>query len=60
MPFLDRTVLRSSEPVRTPRFDHIEYTTKPPVLIGRTDANEERKKETSVTLLKLTREQVGY
>ncbi|KAK4592466.1 hypothetical protein RGQ29_016850 [Quercus rubra] len=58
MPFLDRTVLRSSEPVKTPRFDHIEYTTKPPVLIGRTDANEERKKETSVTLLKLTREQV--
>nr|POE78840.1 shikimate o-hydroxycinnamoyltransferase [Quercus suber] len=56
MPFLDRTVLRSSEP--TPRFDHIEYTTKPPVLIGRMDANEERKKETSVTLLKLTREQV--
>ena len=60
MPFLDRTVLRSSEPVRTPRFDHIEYTTKPPVLIGRTDANEERKKETTATLLKLTREQVGY
>ncbi|XP_030967791.1 spermidine hydroxycinnamoyl transferase-like [Quercus lobata] len=58
MPFLDRTVLRSSEPVRIPRFDHIEYTTKPPVLIGRTDANEERKKETSATLLKLTREQV--
>ena len=60
MPFLDRTVLRSSEPVRIPRFDHIEYTTKPPVLIGRTDANEERKKETTATLLKLTREQVGY
>ena len=60
MPFLDRTVLRSSEPVRTPRFDHIEYTTKPPVLFGRTDANEERKKETTATLLKLTREQVGY
>ncbi|KAL4610757.1 hypothetical protein ACB092_08G074500 [Castanea dentata] len=58
MPFLDRTVLRSSEPVKTPRFDPIEYTTKPPVLIGRTDANEERKKETSATLLKLTREQV--
>ncbi|KAM3692094.1 hypothetical protein ACJW31_08G062400 [Castanea mollissima] len=58
MPFLDRTVLRSSEPIKTPRFDPIEYTTKPPVLIGRTDANEERKKETSATLLKLTREQV--
>nr|POF10269.1 shikimate o-hydroxycinnamoyltransferase [Quercus suber] len=58
MPFLDRIVLRSSEPVRTPRFVHIEYTTKPPVLIGRTDANEERKKETSATLLKLTKEQV--
>ncbi|KAL0012080.1 hypothetical protein SO802_007188 [Lithocarpus litseifolius] len=43
---------------KTPRFDHIEYTTKPLVLIGRTDANEERKKETSATLLKLTREQV--
>ncbi|KAK7831141.1 spermidine hydroxycinnamoyl transferase [Quercus suber] len=58
MPFLDRTILRSSEIVKTPRFDRIEYTTKPPVLIGRTDANEERKKETSATLLKLTREKV--
>ncbi|KAK7856887.1 shikimate o-hydroxycinnamoyltransferase [Quercus suber] len=44
--------------VKTPCFDYIEYTTKPPVLIGRTDANEKRKKETTATLLKLTREQV--
>ena len=58
MPFLDRTVLRSSEPLMPPRFDHIEYTTKPPLLIGSTDANEEKNKETSVTLLKLTKEQV--
>uniref|UniRef100_A0A2N9IMY2 Spermidine hydroxycinnamoyl transferase n=1 Tax=Fagus sylvatica TaxID=28930 RepID=A0A2N9IMY2_FAGSY len=58
MPFLDRTVLRSSEPLMLPRFDHIEYTTKPPLLIGSTDANEEKNKETSVTLLKLTKEQV--
>ena len=40
------------------RFDHIAYTTRPPLLIGSTDAKEEQKKETSVTLLKLTREQV--
>jgi shikimate O-hydroxycinnamoyltransferase len=58
MPFLDRTVLRSSEPLMPPRFDHIEYTTKPPLLNGSTDSEEEQKKETSVTLLKLTREQV--
>ncbi|KAM4101593.1 hypothetical protein ACB094_05G155200 [Castanea mollissima] len=55
---LSRDIIWRTETVRTPRFDHIEYTTKPPVLIGRTDANEERKKETSATLLKLTREQV--
>ncbi|GMY13904.1 spermidine hydroxycinnamoyl transferase-like [Fagus crenata] len=58
IPFLDRTVLRSSEPLMLPRFDHIAYTTKPPLLIGSMDAKEEQKKETSVTLLKLTTEQV--
>uniref|UniRef100_A0A2N9FU64 Spermidine hydroxycinnamoyl transferase n=1 Tax=Fagus sylvatica TaxID=28930 RepID=A0A2N9FU64_FAGSY len=58
MPFLDRTVLRSSEPLMPLRFDHIAYTTKPPLLIGSKDAKEEQKKETSVTLLKLTKDQV--
>ena len=58
MPFLDRTLLRSGELHLPPRFDHIAYTTGPPLLIGSTDAKEELKKETSVTLLKLTREQV--
>ena len=28
--FLDRTVLKSSEPLMKPRFDHIAYTTKSP------------------------------
>ena len=58
IPFLDRTVLKSSEPLMKPRFDHIVYTTKSPLVIGNLDAKEEQKKETSVALLKLKREQV--
>ncbi|KAK7849083.1 spermidine hydroxycinnamoyl transferase [Quercus suber] len=58
IPFLDRTVLKSSEPLMKPRFDHIAYTTKSPFVIRSLDAKEGQKKETSMTLLKLTREQV--
>ncbi|KAM3741804.1 hypothetical protein ACB098_07G024900 [Castanea mollissima] len=58
IPFLDRTVLKSSESLKKLRFDHITYTTKSPLVIGSLDAKEEQKKETSVALLKLTREQV--
>ncbi|XP_043708048.1 spermidine hydroxycinnamoyl transferase-like [Telopea speciosissima] len=58
LPFIDRTVLRRSEhPPPTPRFNHPEFG-PPPVLIGQTDEKEERKKETTVVMLKLTRDQV--
>ncbi|KAB1223375.1 Spermidine hydroxycinnamoyl transferase [Morella rubra] len=57
IPFHDRTVLRSHEPLRPPRFDHIEFT-KPPLIIGCSDAKAEQRKETTVTLLRLTKEQI--
>ncbi|KAK7849081.1 hypothetical protein CFP56_003805 [Quercus suber] len=46
IPFLDRTVLKSSEPLMKPRFDHIAYTTKSPFVIRSLDAKEGQKKET--------------
>ena len=58
IPFLDQTVLKSSELLMKPHFDHIAYTTKSPLVIGSLNAKEKQKKETSAALLKLTREQV--
>ena len=58
IPFHDRTVLQSREPLMPPRFDHVEYTTKPPLLIGSMDSQTEQQKETSVTLLRVTSDQV--
>ncbi|XP_042507430.1 spermidine hydroxycinnamoyl transferase-like [Macadamia integrifolia] len=55
--FLDRTVLHSTEPPSAPRFDHVEFK-PPPVLLGCSDSSEERKKETTVAMLNLTRDQV--
>ncbi|XP_043709158.1 spermidine hydroxycinnamoyl transferase-like [Telopea speciosissima] len=57
LPFIDRTVLRRSEYPATARFNHPEFD-PPPLLIGQTDGEEERKKETTVVMLKLTRDQV--
>ncbi|KAF5471728.1 hypothetical protein F2P56_008501, partial [Juglans regia] len=57
MPFHDRTILRSSEPLLPPRFEHIEFT-KPPLLLGHTVAKEEQMKETCATILKVTKEQM--
>ncbi|XP_030939450.1 spermidine hydroxycinnamoyl transferase-like [Quercus lobata] len=51
IPFLDRTVLKSSEPLMKLRFDHIAYPTKSPLVIRSLDAKEEQKKETSVASL---------
>nr|DAD27488.1 TPA_asm: hypothetical protein HUJ06_028956 [Nelumbo nucifera] len=56
-PFLDRTVLQASGPVVAPRFDHVEFDSLPH-LIGRPDDKEERAKETTVEMFKLTKEQV--
>ena len=58
IPFLDQIVLKSSEPLMKSRFDHIAYTTKSPLVIRSLDAKEKQKKETSMALLKLTRDQV--
>ena len=57
IPFLDRTMLKSSELLMKPCFDHIAYTTKSPLMIESLDAKEEQMKEISVALLKFTREQ---
>ncbi|WJX31789.1 shikimate O-hydroxycinnamoyltransferase [Trifolium repens] len=57
LPFLDRTVLKFSHTPLEPRFEHFEL--KPlPLILGRKDTSEERKKKNSATLLKLSAEQV--
>ncbi|KAA8522844.1 hypothetical protein F0562_009267 [Nyssa sinensis] len=56
-PFLDRTVLLAENPRRPPRFDHAEFSDAP-LLIGESDDKEERKKETSVAMLHLSKEHV--
>ncbi|KAI4357060.1 hypothetical protein L6164_001034 [Bauhinia variegata] len=59
MPFLDRTIIKSPNLVATPRFDHKSYEFKPlPLILGSSDNIAERKKDTSVALLPLTRDQV--
>ncbi|KAM7511674.1 hypothetical protein LguiB_010549 [Lonicera macranthoides] len=57
-PFLDRTVLKHKEPLpSSPRFDHTEFSRRP-LLVGSSNNLEERKKETTVTMLKLEREEI--
>lgn len=57
LPFLDRTILKFSHTPLKPRFEHKEL--KPlPLILGRTDTSEEKKKKTSATLLRLSPEQV--
>ncbi|WJX37803.1 shikimate O-hydroxycinnamoyltransferase [Trifolium repens] len=57
LPFLDRTLLKFSHTPLEPRFEHMEL--KPlPLILGRKDTSEERKKKTSATMLKLSSEQV--
>ncbi|XP_058782348.1 hydroxycinnamoyl-CoA:piscidic acid hydroxycinnamoyltransferase-like [Vicia villosa] len=57
LPFLDRTLLKFSHTPVEPHFEHMEL--KPlPLILGRTDTSEERKKKTSATLLRLSPEQV--
>ncbi|KAF7154446.1 hypothetical protein RHSIM_Rhsim01G0026800 [Rhododendron simsii] len=58
LPFLDRTVLKLEEDDLTPpKFDHLEFG-KLPMLIGQTNNLEERKKETTLVMLKLSKEQI--
>lgn len=57
LPFLDRTLLKFSHTPLAPRFEHMEL--KPlPLIVGRKDASEEKKKKNSGTLLTLSAEQV--
>ncbi|KAI3715361.1 hypothetical protein L6452_22341 [Arctium lappa] len=57
-PYLDRNVLRASEPPMTTCSSvvHHEYVqfNPPPILIGQSSDKNERKKETTVAMLKLT------
>ncbi|KAA8522841.1 hypothetical protein F0562_009264 [Nyssa sinensis] len=57
VPFFDRTLLLAGDPPTPPRFDHAEFS-PPPLLIGQSDNTEERKKETTVTMLQLSKEHV--
>ncbi|KAI8570282.1 hypothetical protein RHMOL_Rhmol01G0022300 [Rhododendron molle] len=58
LPFLDRTVLKLEEDdLIPPRFDHLEFG-KPPMLIGQTNNLEEQQKETTVVMLKLSKEHI--
>lgn len=57
-PFLDRKVLRAGNPpIELPRLDHSEFD-HPPLLLGQSDNVEERKKNTTVSILKVSRAQV--
>ncbi|KAF8393005.1 hypothetical protein HHK36_021246 [Tetracentron sinense] len=56
-PFLDREVFLDQNPPAAPSFDHEEYST-PPSLIGGTDEKEQREMETTVAMLKLSKDQV--
>ncbi|KFK40283.1 hypothetical protein AALP_AA3G354800 [Arabis alpina] len=61
VPFLDRKILWAGEPLppfaSPPRFDHKEFE-QPPLLLGEKDNVEERKKKTTVAMLKLSKSQL--
>ena len=57
-PFLDRNVMPVRDSlIAPPRFDHAEFR-HPPLLMGVSSALEERKKETVLSFLKVTKTQV--
>ncbi|KAF5200739.1 Spermidine hydroxycinnamoyl transferase [Thalictrum thalictroides] len=57
-PYHDRNVFYKGDPLSKPRFDHHELKAFP-TLIGHDDAEEERKKECTNTMLKLSKTQVN-
>ncbi|CAL5341101.1 unnamed protein product [Camellia sinensis] len=57
LPFLDRTLLLARDPPIPPQFNHERFN-PPPLLIGRSDNQEERSKETTVAMLHLSKTQV--
>lgn len=57
-PFHDRKVLRAGEPaIASPTFEHLQFST-PPLLIGKSNTEEEKKHKTKGSLLKLTKTQI--
>ncbi|XP_059637692.1 hydroxycinnamoyl-CoA:piscidic acid hydroxycinnamoyltransferase-like [Cornus florida] len=56
-PFLDRSVLLAKEFSAPPSFDRVEFNPHP-LLIGHSNNLEERKKETSEAMLKLSKDQI--
>lgn len=58
VPFLNRTLLKAGElPIGIPCLNHSEFN-HPPLLLGQSDNIEERKKKTTIALLKLKKNQV--
>ncbi|GAU12647.1 hypothetical protein TSUD_121380 [Trifolium subterraneum] len=58
LPFLDRTIIKFSHtPLKEPCFEHMELQPLP-LILGRKDTSEERKKKTTATLLKLSHDHV--
>uniref|UniRef100_A0A7N0THF8 Uncharacterized protein n=1 Tax=Kalanchoe fedtschenkoi TaxID=63787 RepID=A0A7N0THF8_KALFE len=61
LPFLDRTILKPRDGDAVDEENgcvHAEYS-PPPLLVGRSDDQEERRKETAVAKLKLSAEQIS-
>lgn len=56
-PFLDRSVLLAADPTPPPRFKHDRFEPNS-LLIGQSDDQEERNKETTILMLRLSRDQV--
>ncbi|KAJ6731759.1 TRICHOTHECENE 3-O-ACETYLTRANSFERASE [Salix purpurea] len=58
LPFLDRKIMRAGDPPSAPpQFDHAEFGL-PPLLLGKLNSTEERKKKTTIAMLRLTKNQV--
>ncbi|KAF5726414.1 hypothetical protein HS088_TW22G00092 [Tripterygium wilfordii] len=55
VPIHDRKILRAGD--YSPPFDHKEFE-NPPLIIGQLDSREERKKKTTVAMLKISKTQV--
>ncbi|CAK9170680.1 unnamed protein product [Ilex paraguariensis] len=56
-PFLDRKALQAGHPLReAPCFEHTQFN-QPPLIIGESSTENERKKKTTVAMLKLTKSQ---
>ncbi|XP_062079550.1 spermidine hydroxycinnamoyl transferase-like [Humulus lupulus] len=57
-PLLDRKCLRAGDlPLGSPIFNHLEHNSLP-ILVGELDSKEESEKETSVAMLRVTKEQL--